>query len=392
VKKATCAGRNVGPDRPMYSMRETSLSSRRGAARAVLAVLAISCGLLIAQTSAAPASPIADKKRQAAEISQQIHEFDARLETTIERYNQAAAHMKALRQQIVENRVQLSVTRANLKVAQANLAEVLVSSYKDGDSSDPAAILLSASSFSDLVGRVEFLQRAEAAHAELLAQISSAEREIASRQAKLKTDEAETQKLVARRAAEKQSVLAQLADRRTLLASVNSDIKRLIAESERRQEQAAAAAAAAAASASASSSGNSSGGGYSGGGAPPSNGSLGQQAVQIAMQYLGMPYVWGGASPSGFDCSGLTMYVYAQLGISLPHYTGDQWNAGPHVSRDQLQPGDLVFFTASLGHMGMYVGGGSFIHAPHTGDVVKISSLSDSWYSSEYQGAVRVVG
>ena len=110
------------------------------------------------------------------------------------------------------------------------------------------------------------------------------------------------------------------------------------------------------------------------------------------MQYLGVPYVWGGASPSGFDCSGLTMYVYAQLGISLPHYTGSQWSAGPHVSRDQLQPGDLVFFTPSLGHMGMYVGGGSFIHAPHTGDVVKISSLSDPWYSSEYQGAVRVVG
>ena len=85
--------------------------------------------------------------------------------------------------------------------------------------------------------------------------------------------------------------------------------------------------------------------------------------------------MWGGASPSGFDCSGLTMYVYAQLGIGLDHYTGSQCNAGPHVSISQLQPGDLVFFYAGHDHVGIYMGGGLFIHAPHTGDVVEISSL-----------------
>ena len=105
------------------------------------------------------------------------------------------------------------------------------------------------------------------------------------------------------------------------------------------------------------------------------------------MQYLGVPYVWGGASPSGFDCSGLVMYVYAQVGVSLPHNAAMQYNSvGVFVSRDQLQPGDLVFFDG-LGHMGMYIGGGQFIHAPHTGDVVKISSLYDSWYASTYVGA-----
>ena len=388
MKKAICPGRKAGLDGNFGTIRTPSRSAWSSVRMVVLA-LAMSCGLLIAQTSTAPASPIASKKRQAAEISRQVHEFDARLETTIERYNQAADHLTALRQQIAENRTQLTVVKANLKVAQKNLAEVLVASYKDQETSDPAVFILGASSFSDLVGRVELMQRTEAARSDLLAQISSAEREIAARQIRLKEDEAAAQRLVARRAAEKRSVLAQLAERRRLLASVNSDIKHLIAERERRQEQAAAAAAAAA---SVSSSDGSVGGTSSGGGAPPSNGTLGQQAVQVAMQYLGVPYVWGGASPSGFDCSGLTMYVYAQLGVSLPHYTGDQWNAGPHVSRDQLQPGDLVFFTPDLGHMGMYVGGGSFIHAPHTGDVVKISSLSDPWYSSEYQGAVRVAG
>ena len=113
--------------------------------------------------------------------------------------------------------------------------------------------------------------------------------------------------------------------------------------------------------------------------------------VGIAMQYLGVPYVWGGASPSGFDCSGLVAYAYAQLGISLPHNAAMQYNSvGVYVSRDELQAGDLVFFDG-LGHMGMYIGGGQFIHAPHTGDVVKISSLYDSWYASTYVGAKRVV-
>ena len=115
-------------------------------------------------------------------------------------------------------------------------------------------------------------------------------------------------------------------------------------------------------------------------------------AVGIAEQYLGVPYVYGGASPSGFDCSGLVAYVYAQLGVSLPHYTVSQYNYpnGVHVSRSQLQPGDLVFF-AGLGHVGIYIGGNQFIHAPHTGSYVKIDSM-DGWYASEYYGATRILG
>jgi cell wall-associated NlpC family hydrolase len=113
--------------------------------------------------------------------------------------------------------------------------------------------------------------------------------------------------------------------------------------------------------------------------------------IAVAMQYLGVPYVWGGASPStGFDCSGLTSYAYAQIGISLPHHAASQYNYGTPVSRDDLQPADLVFFNG-LGHMGMYIGGGQFIHAPHTGDVVKISSIYDSWYASTWVGARRIL-
>jgi cell wall-associated NlpC family hydrolase len=117
---------------------------------------------------------------------------------------------------------------------------------------------------------------------------------------------------------------------------------------------------------------------------PPTHGGV----VGIAMQYLGVPYVWGGASPSGFDCSGLVMYVFSQVGISLPHSSYAQYGYGTAVSMSQLQPGDLVFFDG-LGHVGIYVGGGNFIHAPHTGDVVKISSLT-GWYASTFVGGRRL--
>ncbi|TDC87840.1 NlpC/P60 family protein [Actinomadura sp. 7K507] len=110
------------------------------------------------------------------------------------------------------------------------------------------------------------------------------------------------------------------------------------------------------------------------------------QALRAAMSKIGRPYVWGAAGPSSFDCSGLTMWAYKQVGINLPHYTGSQWNAGTHVSRSQLQPGDLVFFYSDLHHMGMYVGNGKMLHAPRTGDVIKIAPMA----GRPYAGAVRV--
>ncbi len=121
------------------------------------------------------------------------------------------------------------------------------------------------------------------------------------------------------------------------------------------------------------------------------SGSAAQIAVKVALDQLGKPYVWAAAGPDTFDCSGLTMFAYAHAGISLAHYTGDQFNQGRHVSRGELQPGDLVFFEQNLGHMGMYIGNGNFIHAPHTGDVVKIDSLT-GWFDQQYAGAVRLAG
>lgn len=119
--------------------------------------------------------------------------------------------------------------------------------------------------------------------------------------------------------------------------------------------------------------------------------SKGEAIVNTAMQYLGVPYVWGGTSPKGFDCSGLVQYVLRQNGISVARVAADQRNCGTFVSRENLQPGDLVFFgKGSIHHVGIYVGNGNMIHAPQTGDVVKISSINSDYRISSYAGAVRV--
>ena len=104
--------------------------------------------------------------------------------------------------------------------------------------------------------------------------------------------------------------------------------------------------------------------------------------IAEAKKYLGVPYVWGGTSPSGFDCSGFTSYVYKKVGISLPRTSRAQQNIGKQVSLSNVQPGDLVFMGKPAYHVGIYIGGGKYIHAPQTGDVVKIASFNPSKFSS----------
>jgi len=121
----------------------------------------------------------------------------------------------------------------------------------------------------------------------------------------------------------------------------------------------------------------------------PAPGAGAGTAVAWAYREVGKPYVWGAAGPDSFDCFGLTQYVWGKAGVSLDHYTGAQFTEGRRIAIGELQPGDLVFFGADLHHEGLYIGGGNMIHAPHTGDVVKISSI---YYVGDIAGAVRVTG
>ncbi|MBU5483576.1 C40 family peptidase [Clostridium sp. MSJ-11] len=115
--------------------------------------------------------------------------------------------------------------------------------------------------------------------------------------------------------------------------------------------------------------------------------------VSYSYNFLGRPYVWGAAGPSAFDCSGFTQYVYAAFGVGLGHYTGSQYQVGQPVKKSELVPGDLVFFNTdgSISHVGMYIGGGQFIHASSGSKKVTISELSGSYYAERYAGARRII-
>jgi peptidoglycan DL-endopeptidase CwlO len=120
---------------------------------------------------------------------------------------------------------------------------------------------------------------------------------------------------------------------------------------------------------------------------PPKEPTVAERAVRLALTQLGVPYVYGGASPGGFDCSGLVMWVYGRLGVPLPHNAAALYASGRPVSLSHLRPGDLVFFHG-LGHVGIYIGHGRMIHAPQTGERVEIEALGER--SGAVEGARRV--
>ena len=354
-----------------------------------------------AALAAAPAiadPSIASKQAEAQSVMNQVQQLDSSLERAVEAYNFATVKLNRVRADLKANHAQLQIAKQSLKRAQDTLSARLVSLYTSGGQSDSLEVLLGASSLDDLVNRFNTANRISAQDSHVLTQVVHLENEVKAREVRLKHANAQAAALVRQRASDKASIEGQLSARRTLLSSIRGQIAHLQAQQAAReaqlrrqlaarvaaQQQQAPATALASTVAPVVSSDGGSAPAPVGPAPPPTHSSV----VSIAMHYLGTPYVWGGASPSGFDCSGLVMYVFAQIGVSLPHSSYAQYGMGSPVSRDQLQPGDLVFFDG-LGHVGIYVGGGSFIHAPHTGDVVRISSLS-GWYASTYVGARRI--
>ena len=325
---------------------------------------------------------------QAQQVLAQIDQIDRSLGPVVEAYNLANVKLQQIEGDLKENRQQLRLARSNLKFAQDSLAARLVAAYTSSTPDNSTlAVLLGSTSFEDLLTRIESMNSASQADASIVKQVTSFKAAIRKNRIALQTAHSEQQRIVSEKAAQKQRIVSQLAARRELLSTIKGQIQRMRAAEDAQQRRLAAAAQ----SRFAGQDGSVNGVGVAAATAegsivapPNTHGGV----VGIAMRYLGVPYRWGGASPSGFDCSGLVMYAFSQMGISLPHSTYALWNVGVAVSRDQLQPGDLVFFSG-LGHMGIYIGGGQFIHAPHTGDVVKISSLS-GYYASAYYGARRV--
>jgi peptidoglycan DL-endopeptidase CwlO len=363
---------------------------RRRAILLLAASLAASSLIALLLAGGAVADPtLASKEAQAQAVLAQIHAIDSEVEQAAEAFNLANIKLDAIREEQAENGVRLTVARKSLGRAQQLLAERLVAIYTSGSSGSAVDVILGATSIEDLLNRLDTVERVSGQDADVLRQVTSYGNQVKVREAKLKQARAAQEQVVAERAAHRRAVEAKLRERQALLATIKTEIQKIQEQERARQavlarqarerlaNQRSSPAAAPQVSAAIA--------------APTSPAPAARYGgvVGIAMQYLGVPYVWGGASPSGFDCSGFMMYVFAQVGVSLPHNAAAQYGYGTAVSRDQLEPGDLVFFNG-LGHNGLYIGGGQFIHAPHTGDVVKISSLSDSWYASTWVGARRL--
>jgi cell wall-associated NlpC family hydrolase len=353
---------------------------------------ALAAALVVAAPTHADPGSVSSKQSEAQSVMAQIQGLDANLEHAIDSYNLANEKLAGIESDLKENKIELRLARKNLQHAQKLLNENLIALYTSGNQDAGLEVLLGATSMDDLISRLDTVNRVSDQSADVLKQVKVFRAKVKQQRERLQTAHVQQARLVAQRQAEKASIEGQLASRRQLLSSIKSEITQMQAAERARQAELAAQARARLASNGTTVLNASAGAVTATPTAPapvyaPPPAKYGG-VVGIAMQYLGTPYVYGGASPGGFDCSGFVMYVFAQVGVSLPHNAAAQYGYGMPVSQGQLQAGDLVFFNG-LGHVGIYIGGGQFIHAPHTGDVVKISSLS-GWYSSTYVGARRL--
>jgi len=383
--------------------------------RRICAAAAATLGLLVTAipAEAAPRDEIRAKRAEAKAALHRIDELGMALEPVIQRFDRAVELVQHLDQRIAYNRERISTAKSNIKRGEQNLAAQLVATYKREGDVDIVVELLASGSIENVLDLEELLARSRSNLSRTLTGLGFYRADLAARRKALARDHARAESLREEAAAQQRRIEQTIDEQRSLVVGLRRQIKRLKAEERARQRRIAEEARrrlAAMRSLAAAGAYTSIGGSVSG--VPPvelaGDRSRGATAARAALQWLGTPYSWGGGNTSGptrgfcgpagcqgsyttgFDCSGLTLYAWAQAGVSLGHYTGTQWNQGRRVySMSDLIVGDLVFFGSSLGHMGMYIGAGQMVHAPHTGDVVKISTITSGYYASSFSGGVR---
>lgn len=354
-------------------------------------------GSLTSPAAAAPSNAaIQAKQAEVAAATERIDELAAQVELASEDYFEALAELESIESSITITEERLAKAQRELDAQQVKLAARANAIYREGQGSF-LEIFFGVTSFQELVNAFGFMQRVGQSDAEILVGIRKTRAEIAAVQKDLESQRTVQVAAVKKAADTKKAVDAKLQSQQTFLAGLNSELSTLIAQERARREAAAREAAARAAALAAESDRNSSSDDPVTGGRTPS-GSLGSphpEVVSIARKFVGVtPYVWGGTTPSGFDCSGLVLYCYREIGINLPRTSRSQYRVGDFIPADRtdlLEPGDLLFFGYDrdpdrIHHVAIYSGGGKMIHAPYTGAKVSETYLATR---SDYVGATR---
>jgi len=310
-------------------------------------------------------------RRQAAldELEAQLDELDRELAIAAEAYNRALVELEATRTRLDITRSDLANAEVAYAIQQDTLSDRARDIYRNGEF-DVLGVLLESTSVSDFVARIRFLHAIGQTNAEIAATLAAQRDQIAAVAAELEGAELKAQSLEFEAKARKIEVMIRIQEREALLASAQTDLLELLNDraAERQAQEAELLRSVLA--------------GANRAGIVVEPGS----PVETALGYYGVPYLWGGESVAGFDCSGLVLYVFKQHGVTLPHYSGSQFQLGEKVAPADLKPGDAVFFGSPVYHVGIYVGAGYFIHAPRTGDFVKLSPLAER---RDYAGARR---